>query len=111
LSKIDKNSKIIELNESEITINSQNCKCSKIFKKYFKKSKIEIINDLNEKDKIIEKKEKEIQNLNSEIKKLKLESDSGVYKMDPTTNQFIGNKINNQKNYNFDFYDVVLGIK
>ena len=111
LSKIDKNSKIIELNESEITINSQNCKCSKIFKKYFKKSKIEIINDLNEKDKIIEKKEKEIQNLNSEIKKLKLESDSGVYKMDPTTNQFIGNKINNQKNYNFDFYDVVIGIK
>ena len=78
LSKIDKNSKIIELNESEITINYQNCKCSKMFKKFFKKSKIEIINYLNkfiyysnEKDKIIEKKDKEIQTLNSEIERLK----------------------------------------
>ena len=65
LSKIDKNSKIIDLNESEVTINYQNCKCSKMLKKYFKKSKIEIINYLNksiyyinEKIKILKKKTK-----------------------------------------------------
>ena len=126
LSKIDKNSKIIEFNESEVTINNQNCKCSKMLKLFFKKSKIEIINYLNkfiycsnEKDKIIEKKDKEIQTLNSEIERLKKEkkikvnseADPPVIKMDPITNQFIGNKINNQKNNKSDFYDVVIDIK
>jgi hypothetical protein len=126
LSKIDKNSKIIEFNESEVTINNQNCKCSKMLKLFFKKSKIEIINYLNkfiycsnEKDKIIENKDKEIQTLKSEIERLKKEkkikvnseADPPVIKIDPKTNQFIGNKINDQKNNKSDFYDVVIDIK
>jgi hypothetical protein len=126
LSKIDKNSKIIEFNESEVSINNQNCKCSKMLKLFFKKSKIEIINYLNkfiycsnEKNKIIENKDKEIQTLKSEIERLKKEkkikvnseADPPVIKIDPKTNQFIGNKINDQKNNKSDFYDVVIDIK
>ena len=42
LSKIDKNSKIIDLNKSEVTINYQNCKCSKILKNILKNLKLKL---------------------------------------------------------------------
>ena len=75
LLKIDKNSKIIDLNESEVTINYQRCKCSEFLKKYFKKPKIEIINDLNKYANYLNKKEKEIKKLNSEKERLKKEKE------------------------------------
>ena len=43
--------------------------------------------------------------------KVNSEPDPHVIKIDPTTNQIIGNEINNQKNNKSDFYDVVIDIK
>jgi hypothetical protein len=45
------------------------------------------------------------------IKGLNLVPDYPFIKIDPKTNQFIGNKMNNQKNNKSDFYDVVIDIK
>ena len=45
------------------------------------------------------------------IKGINLEPDPHIIKIDPKTNQFIGNKVNNEKNNNSDFYDVVVDIK